>query len=349
MTILEETIAEIMELDQHAAKKARERVDQLIKPPNSLGKLEALAVQLAGITGELYPSIANKTILTFAADHGVYEEGISSNPQEITFAQTIQLSKGFPGVCAIGKVTGATVSVIDIGVNQDLPDDVQVIRRKIKYGTNNLAKGPAMTRAEAIRAIEVGIEMANKAVANGTELLGTGEMGIGNTTPSTAILAVLANCDPLSITGRGAGVGKGGIPHKAAVIRRAIEVNKPNKEDPIDVLAKVGGLEIGGMAGAMIGAAKNRVPVVVDGYISTIAALIAVAIEPKVKAYLIASHATNEPGGKLASELLSIEPSLHMNMCLGEGSGAALMFPILDAACSMMKNMPTFEDVGMKL
>lgn len=349
MTVLEQTIEEIKELDQTAAKKARERVDQLIKPPNSLGKLEELAVQLAGITGELYPSIENKTILTFAADHGVYEEGISSNPQEITFAQTIHLSKGLPGVCTIGKVTGATVSVIDIGVNQELPDDMQVIRRKIKYGTNNLAKGPAMTRAEAIQAIEVGIEMANEAVQNGAELLGTGEMGIGNTTPSTAILAVLADCDPLSITGRGAGVGEGGIPHKAAVIRRAIEVNQPNKEDSIDVLAKVGGLEIGGMAGAMIGAAKNRVPIVVDGYISTIAALIAVAIEPKVKAYLIASHATNEPGGKLASELLGIEPSLHMNMCLGEGSGAALMFPILDAACSMMKNMPTFEDVGMKL
>ena len=224
-----------------------------------------------------------------------------------------------------------------------------VIIKKIKNGTDNMAKGPAMSREEAIKSIEVGIEMANEEIQKGVNLLGTGEMGIGNTTPSTAILSVLKNCDPLEITGRGAGLGTGGIEHKAAVIRKAIEINKPDRKDAIDVLAKVGGLEIGGMAGVMLAAAANRIPVVIDGYISTISALIAARIEPKAKEYFITSHASLEPGGKLASELLGIEPMLHMDMCLGEGSGAALAFPIIEAACSMMKNMPTFEDVGMKI
>ena len=230
-----------------------------------------------------------------AADHGVYEEGISSNPQEVTFAQTLLIQKGFPGVCAIGRVSGAKVIAVDIGIKGEIPEDAGVINRKIKNGTANMAKGPAMTREEAIKSLEVGIEMANLRNEKGVNLLGTGEMGIGNTTPSTAILSVLANCDPSEITGKGAGVGEGGIEHKAAVIRKAIEMNKPNPNDGIDVLAKVGGLEIGGMAGVMLGAAANRIPVVVDGYISAVAALIAVSIEPIAKEYFIASHASVEP------------------------------------------------------
>ncbi|HLR11013.1 MAG TPA: nicotinate-nucleotide--dimethylbenzimidazole phosphoribosyltransferase [Sporosarcina sp.] len=347
--MLTKALKDISPLNESMMTKAEAHVNQLIKPPKSLGELEKIAIQLAGITGELTPQLNKKTIITLAGDHGVYEEGVTSNLQDITYAQTILMSKGLPGVCAIGQVTNTKIQVVDIGVKKDLPADVNVIARKIKYGTNNIAKGPAMTREEAIQAIEVGIEMADLAINEGAQLLGTGEMGIGNTTPSTAMLAVFGNIDPETITGKGAGTGEGGIQHKIDVIRRAIHINDPNRHDPIDILAKVGGLEIGGMAGVMIGAAKNRVPVVVDGYISTVAALLAVRLEPKIKPYLIASHATEEPGGVFASQLVGIEPVLQMKMCLGEGSGAALMMPIIDAAMSMMKNMPTFEDVGMKL
>ena len=349
MNLLQQTVGKIKDLDGDMMEKARQRVDNLIKPPKSLGKLENIAVQLSGITGELFPAIDQKAIIVMAADHGVYEEGVTSNPQEVTFAQTLNIAKGITGVGTIAKVSNAKIVTVDVGVKVELPTDVGVINRKIRRGTANFTKGPAMTREEAIQSLEVGIEIANAEIQNGVNLLGTGEMGISNTTPSTAILSVLAGCDPKEITGRGAGLGQGGLTHKIEVIRNAIAVNKPDPTDAIDILAKVGGLEIGGMAGVMLAAAANRIPVVVDGYISTAYALIATTIEPKVKDYLITSHATDEPGGKKASELLGKEPMLKMDMCLGEGSGAALAFPIIDAACSMMKNMPTFEEVGMEI
>jgi nicotinate-nucleotide--dimethylbenzimidazole phosphoribosyltransferase len=349
MELLKKTISNIEELDQKMMTQARERVNNLIKPPKSLGQLEDLAVQLSGITGKLYPEFERKAIIVMAGDHGVYEEGVTSNPQEITLAQILYIAKGLTGVCALGNVSNAKIVPVDIGVKGELPDDAGVIIRKIKQGTDNIAKGPAMSREEAIQAIEVGIDIANQEIANGIDLLGTGEMGIGNTTPSTAIVSVFGNIDPLEITGRGAGLGKGGKEHKANIIRKAIEMNQPDPKDGIDVLAKVGGLEIGGMAGVMLGAAAANIPVVVDGYISTAAALIAASIEPKVKNYMVTSHATAEPGGMKASELLGIKPMLFMDMCLGEGSGAALAFPIIEAACHMMKDMVTFADVGMVL
>ena len=349
MELLQQTLSKIEALDQKAMNKARERVENLIKPPKSLGRLEDLAVQLSGITGELYPNLDNKVIITMAGDHGVYEEGVTNNPQIVTYDQTLHIANGLTGVCALGNVTGARVVAVDVGVKQDFPADSKVIKRKIKYGTDNMAKGPAMSREEAIKSLEVGIEMANREIAKGANLLGVGEMGIGNTTPTTAIISVLGNIDPHEITGRGAGLGAGGKEHKANVIKKAIELNRPNPNDGLDVLSKVGGLEIGGMAGVMIGAAAARVPVVVDGYISTAAALIAAALEPKVKDYLITSHATAEPGGRKASELLGIEPMIYMDLCLGEGSGAALAFAIIDGASRMMKNMATFADVGMQL
>ena len=349
MNLLQQTISRIEGLDQEMMEKAQERVDNLIKPPHSLGKLEELAVQLAGIFGVLYPAVDKKTIVVMAADHGVYEEGVSSNPQEVTYAQTLFIAKGITGVGVLAKSSGSKIVTVDIGVKGSFPDDAGVIDRKIRQGTGNIAKGPAMTREEAIRSLEVGIGMANAEVRKGTTLLGTGEMGIGNTTPSTAILSVLEDIDPYEITGNGAGTGHGGVAHKANVIKTAIETNQPDQNDAIDLLAKVGGLEIGGMAGVMIGAAANRVPVMVDGYISTVAALIAVSIEPKVKRYLISSHASAEPGGKKASELLGIRPMLQMDMCLGEGSGAALVFPLVEAACRMMKEMATFSEVGLEI
>ncbi|HHY73648.1 MAG TPA: nicotinate-nucleotide--dimethylbenzimidazole phosphoribosyltransferase [Bacillus bacterium] len=349
MNLLQQMIEKIEGLDREVVVKARERVDNLIKPPTSLGRLEELAIQLAGISKNLKPVVNRKAIIVMAADHGVYDEGITCNPQAVTFAQTLNFPKGLTGVCAIGRVTESKIVTVDIGVKGVIPSDAGVIDRKIKHGTDNIAKGPAMSREEAIRSLEVGIGIATEEINSGIHLLGTGEMGICNTTPSTAILSVLGNYDPTEITGRGAGLSGGGLARKIEVIKKAIEINKPNRADGIDVLAKVGGLEIGGMAGVMIGAAAHRVPVVIDGYISTVAALIAVSIEPKVKDYLIPSHVSAEPGGKKASELLGIKPMLQMDMCLGEGSGAALAFPIVEAACNMLKYMPTFAEVGMEI
>jgi len=344
MQLLQQTIEKIHGVNQEMMVIAQERVDALSKPPKSLGKLEALAIQLSGITGELFPNIDKKALIVMAGDHGVCDEGVTTNPQSVTVFQTLSFPKGVTGVCALAKITDAKIVTVDIGVKEDLPTDAGVINKKVKYGTNNMAKGPAMTREEAIKSIEVGIEIATNEINKGIQLLGTGEMGIGNTTPSAAILSVIHNCDPLEVTGFGAGVGDGGIEYKADVIRKAIALNKPNAQDPIDILSKVGGLEIGGMTGVFLAAAANRIPVVVDGFISTIAALLAYKLEPKVKDYLIASHASEEPGAKIAAQILDLEPMLQMNMRLGEGSGAALAFPILDAACSMMKNMATLEE-----
>ena len=344
MQLLQHTIKKIQNSDSRMMEKAREYIDSLSKPPGSLGKLENLAVQLAGITGELFPKIESKAIIVCAADHGVCEEDVTSNPQKVTFLQTLNFPKGLTGVCAIASITNAKIITVDVGVKEDLPLDAGVILKKIKYGTDNMAKGPAMSREEAIQSIEVGIEVATNEIRNGADVLGTGEMGIGNTTPSAAILSVLHACHPNIVTGLGAGVGAGGIVHKVEVIQHAIALNKPNRHDAIDILAKVGGLEIGAMAGIVLAAAANHKPVVIDGFISTIAALIAFELEPKVKEYIIPSHASEEPGAKIAAKLLGVEPMLHMNMRLGEGSGAALAFPILDAACSMMKNMATLEE-----
>lgn len=349
MQLLQQTIEQIQEIDRQMEENARKYIDSLAKPPKSLGKLESLAIQIATITGELSPKIDNKAMIVMAADHGVYEEGVTPNPQSTTVFQTLSFPKGTTGMCTIAKITNAKVVPVDIGVKEDIPGDAGVIIKKVKYGTDNMAKGPAMTREEAISAIEVGIEVATDQIKNGINLIGTGEMGIGNTTPSAAVLSVLYGCDPLEVTGIGAGVGVGGIEYKAEVIRKAIALNQPNAEDPIDVLAKVGGLEIGGMAGIFLAAAANRVPVVVDGYISTVSALIAYKLNPNVKDYIIPSHLSEEPGAKIAADLLGIEPMLNMNMRLGEGSGAALAFPILDAACSMITNMVTLEDAAALL
>lgn len=349
MGLLEKTIERIEGLDKEAMEKARNRVDNLIKPPKSLGRLEDLAVQLAGITGNIHPVVDNKAIIVMAADHGVYEEGVAGNPQEVTILQTMNFPKGVTGVCALAKASGARIVPVDIGIKGDLDtvDGLQI--KKIKYGTDNMAKGPAMSREEAIKSLEVGIEVATEEIKKGVNLLGTGEMGIGNTTASTAIVAVLGGYSPKEITGRGAGTGKGGIEHKARVIEKAIAINRPDASDGIDVLAKVGGLEIGGMAGVMLAAAANKVPVVVDGYISTAAALIAAKIAPIAKEYFIPSHASAEIGSKKASELLGIKPMIHMDLCLGEGSGAALVFPIVEAACHMINSMITFEEAGISL
>jgi len=344
MELLKQTLQNIHCADKQIMEDTKKYIDSLSKPPSSLGKLESLAIQLAGITGERNPKLDHKTVIVCAADHGVCAEGVTSNPQDVTFLQTLNFPKGVTGVCAIANITNAKVVTVDVGVKKDVPPDAGVLIKKIKYGTDNMAKGPAMTREQAIQSLEVGIEVAIAEIAQGANVLATGEMGIGNTTPSAAILAVLHGCHPREVTGFGAGLGSGGIEHKVAVIQKAIELNKPNRQDAIDILAKVGGLEIGAMAGVILAAAANRKPVVIDGFISTVAALIAYELEPKVQHYIIPSHASEEPGAKIAAKLLGVEPMLYMNMRLGEGSGAALAFPILDAACSMVSKMATLAE-----
>ncbi len=348
MIILNETLKKIGYLEKEAMEQARRRVDALVKPPGSLGRLEELAVQLAGISGNVYCNVDNKVVIVMAADHGVYHEGVAPNPQIITAIQTTNFPKGITGVCAFAKQTGSDVVVVDIGVAVDI-DAPGVINKKIRYGTDNMAKGPAMSREEAIRSIEVGIEVATAEIKKGKNLIGTGEMGISNTTASTAIIAAIGGLNPKEIVGVGAGLSVEKLSHKASVIKGAIELNQPNPHDGIDVLAKVGGFEIGGMAGTMIAAAANRIPVVVDGIISTAAALIAVTIEPKTKDFLIPSHSTAEKGGRIGLELLGLKPMFDLGLRLGEGSGAVLAFNFVEAATFMMKEMITLEESGIVL
>lgn len=348
MDLLNQTLVKIEDLNKKAMKATKERVDNLIKPQRSLGKVEDIAIQLAGITGDVFPNVDNKAIICMAADNGVYEEGVAVAAQSVTNLMTSFISQGITGVGVFAKQAGAKIVVVDVGVIGEVKEK-KVINRKIKEGTNNMVIGPAMTREEAIRAIEVGIDIASKEIENGVNLLGTGEMGIGNTTSSTAILSVIGGHDPEDITGVGANLPEEKLIKKIEAIQKAIKVNQPKKNDGIDVVAKVGGFDIAGMAGVMIAGAANKVPVVVDGYISTAAAIIATTIEPKVKDYLICSHASNEKGALAASSLLGFEPMLNLDMRLGEGTGATLMFNIIEAATYMNKMMPTFQETGISV
>lgn len=346
MSLIESICKNIYPLDTRFMEQAQARQDRLIKPQGSLGKLEEISIQLAGIYGSKYFDTTKKIVLSFACDHGVYEEGVAPNNQNITLLQSMNFPKKINGVGTISKFVGSDVQLIDVGINCDEPIE-GVIDCKIRKSTSNMAKGPAMTRQEAIRAIEIGIEMSEKYIQEDYKVIGIGEMGIANTTPSAAIISVIAGCDPQEVTGMGAGLKKELLQHKAQVIRTAIEINQPNPIDGIDILQKVGGFEIGSMAGVILGCSANRVPVVLDGFISYAAALIAVNINPRCKDYMIASHYSAEPGAKKALELLGLDPFLKMDMRLGEGSGAALAFNMIEAANYVYKNMLTFDEVDM--
>ena len=346
MSLIESICKNIYPLDTRFMEQAQARQDRLIKPQGSLGKLEDISIQLAGIYGSKYFNTTKKIVLSFACDHGVYEEGVAPNNQNITLLQSMNFPKKINGVGTISKFVGSDVQLIDVGINCDEPIE-GVIDCKIRKSTSNMAKGPAMTRQEAIRAIEIGIEMSEKYIQEDYKVIGIGEMGIANTTPSAAIISVIAGCDPQEVTGMGAGLKKELLQHKAQVIRTAIEINQPNPTDGIDILQKVGGFEIGSMAGVILGCSANRVPVVLDGFISYAAALIAVNINPRCKDYMIASHYSAEPGAKKALELLGLDPFLKMDMRLGEGSGAALAFNMIEAANYVYKNMLTFDEVDM--
>lgn len=347
MELLKEALSSISPLDMDSQKKAQERLDNLIKPPGSLGRLEEICVQLAGIYGSMFFSTEKKAILAFAADHGVFEEGVSPCPQDITKIQIPNFVRGITGVGSLARFANAKIIAVDVGVNCD--EELEgVINKKIRKGTSNLAVGAAMTREEAIRCLEIGIETVNDAVNEGITVVGIGEMGISNTTPTSAIISLYGNYTPLEVTGMGAGLDKDAVLKKASVIERSLHINKPDKNDPVDVLSKIGGFEIGAMAGAIIGAAAKKIPVVIDGFISYSSTLLALKLCPQVRDYIIPSHFSAEPASKKAFDLLDLKPMLTMDMRLGEGSGAALCFNLIEASNFMYKNMKTFEEVEME-
>lgn len=346
MEELQKIINSIAPLDNAAMEKARERQAQLAKPPGSLGKLEDISVKLAGITGKVQNTIPKRRIIVMCADNGVFEEGVASAPQSVTLAQTINLTRGLTGCSALAKHFGDEIRVVDVGVNAKItcPD---VIDRKIAMGTKNLVKVPAMTRAEAIRAIMVGIEMADIAKRESVDILGVGEMGICNTTTSSAVLASLTGRTAEDVTGRGGGITDAAFEKKKNVIDAALALHKPDKNDVVDVLSKVGGFDIAAMCGVFLGAAKNCIPVVVDGFISIIAALCAVRLCGNVRGYLIPSHQSYERGYVIAAKELDFDAYLLLGMRLGEGSGCPLAFEIVDAACAVMNEMATFAEADI--
>lgn len=344
MKLLHETTQSIDNLNQGAMKHARARLDNLIKPPGSLGVLEELAEKMAGITGDPKPFVGGRSVIVMAGDHGVTEEGVSAADQGVTRQMIPNFIRGVAGIGVLARHAKARLLVVDIGVAGGPVDFPGVIQRKVRPGTGNIALGPAMSKQEAVEAIEVGIEIAQIEIAKGTTILAPGDMGIGNTTPSSAILAAFTDYSPEEVTGRGTYINDQVMAKKCSAITAALKVNKPDPADGLDVLSKVGGLEIAGMAGVILGAAAGRVPVVVDGFISTAAALVAVAIEPKCKGYIIASHLSAETGHRLALKELGLHPMLHMGMRLGEGTGSALAMHLVDAACKILNEMPTFSE-----
>lgn len=348
MNLLQKTLNSIKEADKNYKNEAKERLDNLIKPKESLGKLEDICIQLAGIYKSKYFDTSKKAIIACAGDHGVYEEGVAPNPQETTKIQIPNFPKGITGVGALANFANAKVVAIDVGVKCDEKLE-GVLDYKIRKGTSNMTKGPAMSREEAVKSLEVGIEVSQNLIKDGYTVLGIGEMGIANTTPSSAIVSVFGDFDPLEVTGIGAGLSSDRVIKKADVIRKSIQLNNPNKNDALDVLSKVGGFEIGAMAGVILGASANNTPVVLDGFISYAAALIAYNLNPITKDYMIASHFSAEPGSQRAFKLLDLNPMLYMDMRLGEGSGAALTFNIIEAANFTYKNMITFEEAEFQI
>ena len=346
MSLLENISKNIYDLDNTSIKQAKKKLDRLIKPTGSLGKIEDICMQLAGIYGNKEFDTSKKVIIAFAGDHGVYEEGVAPDPQNITQLQFPNFAKGICGVGVLSKFVGADVVAVDVGINCD--HKLEGVRDyKIRKATSNMAKGPAMSRKEAIKSLEIGIEVAEECIEKGYKVVGIGEMGICNTTPSSAIISVIDGCDPAQVTGIGAGLKKERVEHKANTIRKSIELNNPNPEDAIDILSKVGGFEIGSMAGVILGCSANKIPVVLDGFISYAAALLAYKINPKTRDYMIASHTSAEPGTQKALNLLNLSPLLNMDMRLGEGSGAALAFNIIEASNYTYQNMATFDEIDM--
>lgn len=340
---LDALVREVLPLDRGTMTAAEAYQARLAKPPGGLGRLEEISIQLAGITGRVHNALNKKQLLVFAADNGVVAEGVSSAPQSVTMQQTINLMRGKTGAAVLAKHFGCGLTVCDVGVNADIYESA-VLNRKIAYGTQNICTGPAMTREQTLQAILTGAEIARTVDA---DVIGVGEMGIGNTTTSSAVLAVLLGADVEAVTGRGGGITEESFRKKKAVIRTAIEVNRPDRDDVVGVLSKVGGFDLAAMCGAFLGAAAARRPAVIDGLISAAAALCAVRLCPNVRGYLVPSHASFEIGYRLAMEAMDLRPLFDLGMRLGEGSGCPLAFQVLDAACAVINDMATFDEAGI--
>ncbi|WP_055109085.1 nicotinate-nucleotide--dimethylbenzimidazole phosphoribosyltransferase [Paenibacillus ihumii] len=339
-------IGSISPWHEEAAKAAAEHLDRLTKPPGSLGKLETLAIQLAGITGQVKPSFPQRAIIVMAADHGVCAEGISAFPAEVTPQMVLNFLDGGAAINVFARQASAEVMCVDIGVNAELSHP-HLLNRKVRMGTANMAAGPAMSREDAEAAVLTGVAVVKEAVNKGTTLFVTGEMGIGNTTASAAVMSVLMGIAPAECVGRGTGIDDQKLRHKASVVQRAIGLNQPAADDPLDVLSKVGGLEIAGLTGVILGAAAHRCPVVIDGFISSAAALVAQRLCIETVNYMVASHHSQEPGHNQVLKELGLSPMLELEMRLGEGTGGALALHLIDGACRIMREMATFESAGI--
>jgi nicotinate-nucleotide--dimethylbenzimidazole phosphoribosyltransferase len=345
--IIEETIERIKPINEELLQQAQGRLDKKTKPLGSLGRLEEFAKRVVAISGSQEPDLARKTIFVFAGDHGVTEEGVSLFPREVTPQMVMNFLSGGAGINVLARHAGAEVRVVDVGVDYDFADTAGLIHKKVSRGTKNFAKGPAMSRNEAIAGITVGIELADQCLAEGVGLVGTGEMGIGNTTPSSAIIAAISGISVAELTHRGTGIGDEALSNKIRVIEQGLAINKPDPTDPLDVLTKVGGLEIAAIAGLVLGCAANSIPVVIDGFISTAGALIASELHPNVRDYIFAAHQSVEIGHGYMLERIGADPILDLKLRLGEGTGAALAMTLIEAGVKILKEMATFEQAGV--
>ena len=343
MSILEETLAAIVPADRAAMDAAWQRWDSIAKPLRSLGLLEEAVVRIAGMTGTPAVKLGKRAVIAMCADNGVVAQGVTQTGQEVTAIVTENMSTGDTSVCRMAAAAGAEVIPVDIGVARPVAGE-RIRQYNVRRGTADMTQGPAMTREEAVQAVETGIELVRELKDKGYGLIGTGEMGIGNTTTSSALASVFLNRPPEQVTGRGAGLSSAGLERKIKAIETAIQVNKPNPADPLDVLSKVGGLDLAGLCGVFLGGAACRIPVLVDGFISSAAALTAARLCPNAVDYMLGSHASNEPAGRMVLEDLGLKPFLYANMCLGEGTGAAAVMPLLDMALAVYDGMTTFAD-----
>ncbi len=347
LPIIENTIHNIESIDSEKIIAAQWHIDSLTKPPGSLGRLEELARQYIAIRGDKNPKIDKKAVVIFAADHGVVEEGVSAYPQTVTQQMVLNFLNGGAAINVLANFAEAEILLVDIGVNHNFDSLPKLIHKKIAKGTKNMSHGPSMTRNQAEESLKIGIELAENCSQKGFDIICTGEMGIGNTTPSSAILSVYGEKKPKFTTGRGTGISEEQWLNKISIIERAIRKNKPKAKDPIDVLAKVGGFEIGGLTGLILGAASHKIPIVVDGLISGAAAVLALKIQPKVKDFIFVSHQSKELGHQVFFKLLDVPPLFDLGMRLGEGTGAILGMQLIEASVRIYNEMATFKTAGI--
>lgn len=344
MENLQDLLNKIAPIDKQMCQKSRDKWDEIGKPLRSLGRLEEMVIQLAGITRELEPRVDKKAVLIFCADNGIVEEGVTQTSSDVTAIVTENFTKGIASINSFSEVCGAKIFPIDIGICKNMSPVKKVLDRKVAFGTKNMAKEPAMTRKECEKAILIGIHLVKELKENGYNLFMTGEMGIGNTSTSSAVLSVLENVPVENVTGKGAGLSKEGVEHKIEVLKKAIEVNQPNSNDVLDVMTKLGGFDICGMTGAFLGGAIYHVPVLIDGFISAVSANCAIRLAPLCADYMFASHCSAEPGGQFALKAIGKEAFIHAGMCLGEGTGAVIAAKLFDFALAAYNEIASFEE-----